>query len=115
MSREGTPAVGAGSSTTATTVERSENPPPAAATFQISTSKLFCFTRPQEWPKWIRRFKRFRIASGLVSRGEEAQVNTLIYAMGDEADDILRAFTLSEEDRKSYAIVKAKFDNYFVQ
>ena len=42
-------------------------------------------------------------------------MNTLIYAMGDEADDILRAFTLSEEDRKSYAIIKAKFDNYFVQ
>ena len=115
MSREGTPAVSAGSSATATTVERGENLPPAAATFQISTPEPFCFTRPQEWPKWIRRFERFRIASGLVSRGEEVQVNTLIYAMGDEADDILRAFTLSEEDRKSYAIVKAKFDNYFVQ
>lgn len=38
-------------------------------------------------------------------------MNTLIYTM----DDILHAFTLSEEDRKGYAIIKAKFDNYFVQ
>lgn len=113
--REGTPAVNAGLSATATTAERGENPPPAVATLQISTPELFCFTCLQEWPKWIRRFERFRIASGLVSRGEEAQVNTLIYAMGDEVDDILHAFTLSEEDRKSYVIVKAKFDNYFVQ
>jgi hypothetical protein len=65
--------------------------------------------------KWIRRFERFRIASGLASRDDEAQVNTLIYAMGDEADDILRSFTLSEEDRKNYATVKAKFDSHFVQ
>ena len=42
-------------------------------------------------------------------------MNTLIYAMGDQADDILRWFTLSEEDRKNYAIVKAKFDCHFVQ
>ena len=55
------------------------------------------------------------MASGLASRGEEAQVNTLIYVMGDQADDILRSFTLSEEDRKSYERVKTKFDTYFVQ
>ena len=42
-------------------------------------------------------------------------MNTLIYAMGDQADDILRSFTLSGEDRKNYAIVKAKFDNHFIQ
>ena len=67
-------------------------------------------SRPEEWPKWIRRFERFRMTSGLTSRGEEAQLNTLIYAMGDQADDILRSFTLSEEDHKNCAIVKAKFD-----
>ena len=32
--------------------------------------------------------------------------------MGDQAEDILRSFTLSEEDRKN---VKAKFDNHFIQ
>lgn len=89
--------------------------PSLVATFQVSTPEPFCFARPEEWPKWIRRFERFRVASGLVSRGEEAQVNTLIYAMGDQADDILRSFTLSEEDRKNYTAVKGMFDSHFVQ
>ena len=43
------------------------------------------------------------------------QVNTLIYVIGDQADDILRSFTLSEEDHKNYETVKAKFDSHFVQ
>ncbi|ETW94704.1 MAG: hypothetical protein ETSY2_49340 [Candidatus Entotheonella gemina] len=37
------------------------------------------------------------------------QVNTLIYAMGEEAEDILRSFALSEEDKKKYQPVTAKF------
>lgn len=88
---------------------------PQGATFQVATPEPFSFARPEEWPRWIRRFERFRKASGLASRGREAQVNTLIYTMGDQADDILHSFTLSEEDRKDYATVKTKFDNNFVQ
>ena len=43
------------------------------------------------------------------------QVNTLIYAMGDDADDILRSFRLSTSDSKKYDTVKAKFDAHFVK
>ena len=75
----------------------------------------FNFTNPEEWPKWARRFERFRKASGLAEKEEEAQVNTLVYSMGDEADDILRSFRLSEEDDKKYSVVKAKFDGHFVK
>ena len=46
---------------------------------------------------------------------EEAQVNTLLYSMGDEADEILRSFRLSVEDAKVYDTVKAKFDGHFVK
>ncbi len=35
--------------------------------------------------------------------------------MGDEADDILRSFTLSAEDRRKYAPVKNQFDVHFVK
>ena len=35
--------------------------------------------------------------------------------MGDEADDILRSFSLSVEEQKSYATVKAKFDSHFTK
>ena len=59
-----------------------------AARFQVSASEPFNFSRPDEWTKWILRFERFRMASGLDEKGEAAQVNTLIYSMGDEGDDI---------------------------
>ena len=35
--------------------------------------------------------------------------------MGNEADDILRSFQLSEEDKQKYAKVKEKFDAHFDQ
>jgi hypothetical protein len=57
--------------------------------FQIHPPPKFDFTKPEEWPKWIRRFERFRIASGLELQSEEYQVNTLIYTMGDDAEYIV--------------------------
>ena len=42
-------------------------------------------------------------------------MNTLIYTMGDQADDVLRSFSLPEEDRKKYETVKTSFNNYFIQ
>ena len=86
-----------------------------AATFQVSAPEPFNFSRPEEWTKWIRRFDRFRKASGLEAKPDETQVNTLIYSMGDEADDILRSFTLTEENMRKYAPVKEQFDKHFVK
>ena len=56
------------------------------------------------------------MALGLSEQGDEAQVNTLIliYAMGDEGDDILRSFAISADDRMVYETVKGKFDEHFV-
>lgn len=88
---------------------------PGTTSFQVSIPEPFTFSRPGEWPRWIRCFERFRIASGLAQKEGDVQVNALIYAMGDQADDILRSFALSEEDRKNYETVKAKFDSHFVQ
>ena len=59
--------------------------------FQVQQPEKFSF-KPEDWPKWIRRFERFRIASGLEEKSEESQVNTLIYSMGGEADDIVQSF-----------------------
>ena len=69
------------------------------ATFNIQPPESFDFSRPQEWDKWIRRFERFRLASNLNSSSEDNQVNTLIYCMGDEADDILRGLTVSRSKK----------------
>ena len=86
-----------------------------AATFQVAAPEPFNFSRPEEWTKWIRRFERFRKASGLDAKEDEAQVNTLIYSMGDDADEILRSFALSDADKKKYAPVVAQFEAHFVK
>ena len=58
----------------------------------IQPQEPFTFSKPEEWPKWIRRFERFRDASGLDGKEEKKQISTLIYSMGDEADDTLQSF-----------------------
>ena len=83
------------------------------ATFQVAPPERFNFSTPEEWTKWIRCFERFRQASGLST--PENQVNTLIYTMGDEGDDILSPFGLGEDDKKKYDTVKEKFQGYFIK
>ena len=85
------------------------------AAYQVSPPEQFDFSRPDDWPKWVRRFERFQCASGLTSKDETVQVHTLIYSMGDAADDILKSFHLTEEELKTYATVKEKFDNHFIK
>ena len=82
--------------------------------FRVQLPEKFDFSRQEEWPKWSRRFERFRQASGLAKEEEESQINTLIYAMGDQADDILTSFKLSTSQQKQYHTVKTKFDEHFV-
>ena len=85
------------------------------SSYQIPAPETFNFTKPEEWPKWSRRFDRFRIASNLSSKSGENQVNTLIYTMGSDAEEILKSFDLSEEDQKDYAKVLERFESHFVK
>ena len=48
------------------------------AVFRVSPPEAFDFSKPDSWPRWIRRFERFRQALGLETKGQESQVNTLI-------------------------------------
>ena len=85
------------------------------ASYHISTMEQFDFSKPEQWTQWIRRFKRFQQTSGIAAKSEESHVNTLIYSMGQKADDILQSFKLSVEDKKTYETVKEKFEGYFIQ
>ena len=86
-----------------------------AQSFQVGRPDSFVFTKPNEWPKWIRRFFfKFRLPSCLDGKPDAMQVNTLVYAMGDGADDIMAGFGLSEEEKEVYRSVKTKFDEHFV-
>jgi hypothetical protein len=42
-------------------------------------------------------------------------VNTLLYTMGDKANDILKSFGLSEADKQKDDSVKGKFVSHFVK
>ena len=91
----------------------------SSSSYQIAPPEEFDFTDPEIWSKWIRRFERFRTASGPNNRDQETQVNTLLYTMGEKSDDILSTFCLSQEEATKYNVVKSqiksKFDNYFVK
>ena len=74
-----------------------------ATTYQISA---FDCVNLEEWTHWVRRFERFRSASGLAEKSGESQVNINI---------IIQSFALSEDDQKKYDTVKEKFDTYFTK
>ena len=48
------------------------------------------------WPRWRARFQRYKICSGLSNKPDNEQVGTLLYSMGDCADDILAVIKLDE-------------------
>lgn len=82
--------------------------------FSIETPQVFDFHSPSDWTKWIRRFERFRVASGLTEKQPNEQVNMLVYSMGDKADDIFESFKLSQAESKDYDKVKSMFTAHFV-
>ena len=49
-----------------------------------------------------------------MKKEEKIQINTLIYAMGDQADDILNSFNLTMTQLKKYDTIKTWFDEHFV-
>ena len=73
----------------------------------------FGFDEPDEWPKWRCRFKQFRMASGLSKEDDVRQVSILLYCLGEEADDILTSTNITDDHRKKYSVVLAKFDSHF--
>ncbi|XP_067040983.1 uncharacterized protein [Acropora muricata] len=69
--------------------------------------------KPEEWKRWIERFECYRIAAGLDAKEEKVQINTLVYAMGRNANEIFKSFQLTEEDQV-YETAKQRFETPFV-
>ena len=96
------------------------NPPQAASQPQVTThlplpGKFDGGKGPNQselWPKWIKRFERYRIASGLSQKQQREQVSTLLYAMGDCADDILITLRLDEEKATYEEVTQALNKHY---
>ena len=50
-----------------------------------------------------------RTFQNCIGSGQQVRRDTLVYSMGDAADDILLSFGLSVEEIKKYKTVKEKF------
>jgi hypothetical protein len=85
----------------------------ATAQLQLKPPDNFDFKQPDNWLKWKKRFEQFRHATGLAKDDETRQVSTLMYCLGEEAEDVLTSTNPTDDERKSYASVLAKFDAYF--
>ena len=83
------------------------------ANYQVPPPEKFSF-KPEDWTRWIRRFEKFRKATGLDQKSGENQVNTLVYSMGEAADDIMVSFGLTTDDAKQYELVKNRFETHFI-
>ena len=79
----------------------------------LKTPANFDFSKPDQWSKWKRRFEQFASASGLDKEEDARRISTLLYCLGEEADDVLNSTNISAEDAKKYDKVIGKFDEYF--
>ena len=84
------------------------------ASFNVAPPDKFTFKPNDDWTKWITRIERFRIASELHKKPEETQVATLIYSMGDDADDTFSALAMTADERNKYDTVKSKLEGHFI-
>ena len=74
----------------------------------------FDFAHPNTWPRWIKLFKQYWVASRLADKDNPLQISTLIYAMGEKAEDILASFGLDERDGENYSFVQEQFTHQAV-
>jgi transposase InsO family protein len=85
----------------------------ASSIVRLQPPEPFNFKAPDEWPRWKRRFLQFRDASGFGEEDDRKQVSTLLYCMGESAEDVLASTDISADERKSFDSVIAKFDSFF--
>ena len=80
---------------------------------EIPCSEKFDFNA-EKWPTLKQRFLRFRSASDLANKPEAQQVNTLLYCLGEQAEDIFASFNFSKADAKKFDVVIKSFNQFFI-
>ena len=85
----------------------------AMASICLQPPSPFDFKTPDEWPRWKRRFEQFRLASDLADENDDRQVSTLLYCMGEAAEDILASTNIAEADWRKYGAVIKQYDDFF--
>ncbi|KAJ8871776.1 hypothetical protein PR048_028116 [Dryococelus australis] len=80
----------------------------------LSPRASFDFRRPEEWGSWFKRFQRYRLMSGLSEKCGEIQVSALTYILGQDAEDVMNGFNLSDEESASYEVAVKRFESHFI-
>ncbi|XP_067928862.1 uncharacterized protein [Watersipora subatra] len=55
------------------------------------------------WGDWIKRFSRYRTASGLAGKPVQQQIDTLIYVMGEESEKVYTQLTITAPTEQQIA------------
>lgn len=105
---------GSGSSTSQASRSQVSSGPSFFNPFAVELPEKLDFRDPHDWKRWSTRWERYRIISGLHQRDAATQVNTFLYAMGREAEDVLTSLHLSEAELNDYGVVKSKFELHFI-
>ena len=83
------------------------------ASVRLQPPPPFNFKQPDDWPRWWKRFQQFRLASALDQESEERQISTLLYCLGEDAEQVLSSTPISADNKKKYAEVAAAFEGFF--
>ena len=59
------------------------------ASVPLQPPAKFNFSNPDRWLKWRKCFEQFHIVSGMAGESEERQISTVLYCLGEEAEDVL--------------------------
>jgi hypothetical protein len=78
----------------------------------VRSPREFSF-RSEEWERWRNRWTRYQSCSGLSSQEDSVRIDTMIYTMGQKAEDVLLSFRLPVEPAPSYSQVLKAFDKHF--
>ena len=84
------------------------------AALQLKVPEPFDFKKPEEWPRWKKMFEQYRIASGLGEESDQRQISTLLYCLGEEADDVLSSTNITEMQRRRYTDVLSNSTVFFM-
>ena len=58
----------------------------------VKPPKSFGFSKFEQWSRWVKRFERYHVISAFAT----GWMNALLYALGDESEDIFTSFTLDD-------------------
>ena len=71
--------------------------PPSDQQIRFAQPNRFSF-KPEDWPKWISRFSRYRRANRLDLDEDTRQVDALLFSMGPDSEELLASLSLSEQE-----------------